>query len=92
MTNVPLEFSLSQNYPNPFNPATKITYQLPKASHVTIKVYDIIGNEIKTIVNQQAAAGEYSVDFNAYKYGSGVYFYQMQAGNFIEIKKMILMK
>lgn len=89
---LPSNFILSQNYPNPFNPATTIKYQIPKLSHVTLKVYDVLGNEINTIVNQEKPAGNYQVEFDAGKLTSGVYFYQLKAGTFIKTKKMILLR
>ena len=89
---LPGVYSLSQNYPNPFNPTTMISYSLPKTGLVTIKVYDVLGNEIETLVNKQKVAGKYSVEFNGGKLSSGVYFYRMQAGDFVETKKLVLMK
>ena len=89
---VPAEFSLSQNYPNPFNPSTKIIYSLPYKSFVKIKIYDVLGNEIATLVNAEKPAGKYSINFDASGLSSGVYFYQLSADNFIEMKKMILLK
>jgi len=85
-------FKLEQNYPNPFNPTTKISWQSPVGSWQTLKVYDILGNEISTIVNEYKPAGEYEVEFNATDLPSGVYFYQLKAGNFIKTNKMILLK
>ncbi len=89
---LPQEFLLSQNYPNPFNPGTKISFAIPSQEFVTIKVYDILGREVATLVNDYKTAGTYAVEFNAARFASGVYFYQMQAGNFIETKKMVLLK
>ena len=89
---VPTKFALYQNYPNPFNPTTKIRYQLPKESKVIIKIYDIRGAEVITLLNEEKEAGIYEVIFNARNYSSGVYFYRLQAGNFVETKKMVLMK
>jgi len=89
---IPNEYILLQNYPNPFNPSTTIRYSIPKESFVTIKVYDIIGREITTIVNERKPAGNYSFNFNASNFSSGVYFYRMQAGGFTETKKFILIK
>jgi len=83
---------LRQNYPNPFNPATKITYQLPKGSLVTLKIYDILGNEVATLVNEEQSAGRYQTTFNGSNLSSGIYFYKIQAGNFVETKKLVLMK
>jgi hypothetical protein len=89
---IPNEFSLSQNYPNPFNPSTVISYQLPVTSNVTFKVYDILGNEIATLVNEEKPAGSYKVNFNASGLSSGIYFYQLKTDSFIETRKMILIK
>ncbi|MGA7719790.1 MAG: SdrD B-like domain-containing protein [Ignavibacteriaceae bacterium] len=93
VTEVPKEFKLSQNYPNPFNPSTMINYSVAKTGLVTIKVYNILGKEITTLVNEVKSAGDYSVQFSA-KSGcaSGVYFYSMQAGNFVQTKKLVLLK
>jgi hypothetical protein len=85
-------FTLSQNYPNPFNPSTKIKYSIPHSSDVKIKVFDILGNEIATLVNEEKSAGVYEITFFAGNLSSGVYFYQLQAGEFVQTKKMILMK
>jgi len=96
--NIPLVFRLSQNYPNPFNPVTKINYDLPKDSKVKIVIYDILGREVKRLVNSELkTAGSYIVDFNASNYASGVYFYRIEAeesnGNkFVDSKKMVLLK
>jgi|WetSurMetagenome_2_1015567.scaffolds.fasta_scaffold14800_4 hypothetical protein len=89
---LPSEFNLSQNYPNPFNPNTKISWQSPVASHQTIKVYDVLGNVIATLVDEYKPAGNYDVDFDASKLSSGVYLYKLTAGNFFEAKKMILLR
>ncbi len=85
-------YKLEQNYPNPFNPSTIIKYQIPKSSFVTLKVYDILGRQVQTLVNENKIAGEYSVKFNSEKICSGVYIYQLQAGKYFETKKMILIK
>jgi len=89
---LPTNFALQQNYPNPFNPATVINYSLPRSNMVSIRVYDVIGNEIANLVNEEKPAGRYSVNFNASNLSSGVYFYRMQAGSFVETKKLILLK
>jgi len=89
---VPSEYSLSQNYPNPFNPSTSIQYALSDKQFVQLKVYNLLGNEVATLVNDEKAAGNYSVDFNASTLSSGVYFYKLQAGSFVETRKMILLK
>jgi hypothetical protein len=86
------KYSLSQNYPNPFNPVTKIQYQLPKNLMVTIKVFDILGKEIQTLVNQNQIAGTNKVYFDGSNLSSGIYFYKITAGEFTETKKMILVK
>ena len=86
------QFGLEQNYPNPFNPVTMINYQLPMNSTVTLKVYDAIGREVATLVNEVKEAGTYSVTFDGSKLSSGLYFYTIKAGNFIATKKLTLMK
>ena len=86
------EYYLEQNYPNPFNPNTTINYSIPKRYFVKIKIYDILGREIQTLVNEEEPAGHYKVNFNASKYSSGVYFYQLKTRDFISTKKMILLK
>jgi len=88
----PKEFSLEQNYPNPFNPSTRIQYQVSGVSHINLKVYDVLGNEVATLVNEEKQAGSYEVDFNASQLTSGVYFYTINAGSFVETKKMILLR
>ncbi|MEJ2617082.1 MAG: T9SS type A sorting domain-containing protein [Ignavibacteriaceae bacterium] len=85
-------FTLSQNYPNPFNPTTTINYSIPKVGFVTLKVYDILGREIVSLVNDEKQPGEYSVKFDGTGFSSGIYFYKLQAGEFISTKKFILMK
>ena len=85
-------YSLSQNYPNPFNPTTTIKYSIPKLSFVTIKIYDVLGSEVATLVNEEKPVGNYELTWNAAKLSSGVYFYQLKAGNYVETKKMILMR
>ena len=91
-SNLLSDFTLSQNYPNPFNPSTVIGYQLLVNSYVSLKVYNIIGKEVTTIVNKEQSAGKYIVEYNASEIPSGVYFYRLQAGDFVETKKMILLK
>ncbi len=85
-------FELGQNYPNPFNPSTVISYSIPQASNVTLKVYDILGNEVATLVNQFQNANSYKVNFNAASLASGVYIYKIEAGSFTMSKKMLLLK
>jgi hypothetical protein len=89
---IPENFSLSQNYPNPFNPTTTIEYTIPQAGLVTIKIYDILGREVTTLVNEEKDRGVYTINFDASQFASGLYFYRLQAGSFIETKKMILLK
>jgi hypothetical protein len=109
-SDTPTEYILSQNYPNPFNPITTINYQIPEVSFVTIKVYDVLGNEIATLVNEEKPAGSYEIEFSAtggsasggdaYNLTSGIYFYQLHAGDpssssgqdYIETKKMVIIK
>jgi hypothetical protein len=88
----PLEFTLVQNYPNPFNPSTSIKYSLAEQSPVSLKVYDILGNEVATLVNTSQGTGVYEVNFNASNLASGLYFYTLKAGNFTSTKKMMLLK
>lgn len=86
------DFVLEQNYPNPFNPATSISYSIPQNEFVTLKVYDVIGNEVATLVNTLQESGKHDVTFNASNLSSGIYFYKLTAGNSIQIKKMMLVK
>ena len=100
--NLPDGFALSQNYPNPFNPSTTINYSIPAVSFVTLKIYDVLGNEVATLVNEEKIKGNYEVKFsttggvtsggNIYNLPSGIYFYRLQAGSFVETNKMILLK
>jgi trimeric autotransporter adhesin len=90
--NVPLKFSLSQNYPNPFNPTTTIKYSLPKSGFTTLKVYDITGREVITLLNDYKEAGSYEIEFNAANLASGVYFYRLNTGNFSAVKKLLFLK
>ncbi len=89
---VPSVYSLKQNYPNPFNPTTNIQFAIPKAGFVTMKVYNLLGQEVSTLVDEYKNAGTYKVDFNASNLSSGVYFYKIDAGSYTSVKKMILMK
>ena len=88
----PNTFNLFQNYPNPFNPSTTIRFELPFSGLATLKIYDVLGNEITTLVNEDKPVGEYEIEFNGSQLSSGVYFYQLKSGNFIQTKKMILVK
>ena len=89
---IPTVYSLSQNYPNPFNPATTIEYQIPKQSLVKLTIFDLLGREITTLVNEQKGAGTYSVKFEASSLSGGVYFYKLEAGNFIQTRKLLFLK
>lgn len=90
--NIPSAFNLNQNYPNPFNPTTTMKYSIPKTSFVTIKVYDVLGKEVVTLVHEEKPEGNYQVDFLGSGLASGIYFYRMQAGEFVETKKFVLLK
>ena len=89
---LPSDYKLSQNYPNPFNPSTKIKYSVPQTSQVQVKIFDVLGNEIETLVNEEKLAGTYEITWYAESLPSGVYFYRLQVGDFVETKKMLLMK
>jgi hypothetical protein len=89
---VPLEYALDQNYPNPFNPTTTIRYAIPEDNFVSIKLYDVLGNEVITLVNEQKQAGRYEILFNASNIASGVYYYQISSGSFSQTRKLVLMK
>jgi hypothetical protein len=91
-TTVPEQFSLYQNYPNPFNPTTNIKFSIPSSNFTSLKIFDMLGKEIAVLVSEKKDAGEYTVPFNAARMPSGIYFYQLRSGNFVETKKMILMK
>jgi len=88
----PKDFALSQNYPNPFNPSTVISYQIPVSGMVNLKVYDILGNEIALLVNEEKSPGYHKVTFDASKNASGIYYYKLQTGDYISVKKMVLLK
>jgi hypothetical protein len=92
MSNLPRVFNLSQNYPNPFNPSTTIKYALPKDVNVNLKIYDLLGREVKTLVNEFKKAGYYEITFNFIDFASGVYFYRIEAGNYTNSKKMVIVK
>jgi hypothetical protein len=89
---LPQGFSLSQNYPNPFNPTTEIQFAIPAQSNVELKVFNLLGQEVATLVNTSMAPGTYTVDFNASKLASGTYLYRLKAGEFVQVNKMVLMK
>jgi photosystem II stability/assembly factor-like uncharacterized protein len=92
INNTAMRYSIFQNYPNPFNPITKIKYSIPQTSNVVIKVYDILGNEIEILVNEEKQSGNYEITWYAENLPSGIYFYQLRAGEFVETKKMVLLK
>ena len=87
-----MSYSLEQNYPNPFNPTTTIRFTISDLRFTILKVYDVLGNEVATLVNEEKPAGTYEVEFTAIDLPSGIYFYRLQASNFIKTKKMILLK
>ncbi len=95
---LPAQFELAQNYPNPFNPSTTIKYSIPRSTEyfsvqqTTLKVYDILGREVATLVNKEQKPGNYEIKFNADDLGSGIYFYRLQSGGFTQSRKMILLK
>jgi hypothetical protein len=88
----PCKYILNQNYPNPFNPSTQISFSVPKTTDVTLKVYDLLGREITILVNERKSAGTYTVNWNAVGIPTGVYFYRLTAGEFVETKKMVVIK
>jgi len=92
VNSIPKEYKLNQNYPNPFNPTTTIDFDLPKTNEVTIKIYNILGEEVATLVSEKLNAGEYKYDWDASQLASGVYMYRLQAGDYIETRKMILLR
>ncbi len=91
-SNLPHDFALSQNYPNPFNPTTTIQYQVPEGSNVKIIVYDVLGKQVAVLVNGYQDAGTYTTNFDGTNLASGIYLYRMEAGNFVKVNKMLLLK
>jgi hypothetical protein len=89
---VPAVFKLEQNYPNPFNPVTMINYQLPMVNDVELSVYDILGRKVATLVNTRQQAGHHQIEWDAGGFSSGVYYYSIRAGDFTDIRKMVLVK
>lgn len=89
---VPSEYSLSQNYPNPFNPSTRINFSVPQTGSVTLKIYNVLGTEVQTLVSEEKEKGSYEVEFNASGLSSGIYYCKMQSGNFSDTKQMVLLK
>ena len=89
---IPTVFSLSQNYPNPFNPITTIQFGIPKEVKVTLKMYDMLGAEVETLIDEVMEPGYYKFEWNASQFSSGVYFYRITAGNFVSAKKLILLR
>jgi hypothetical protein len=89
---IPSEFGLCQNFPNPFNPTTTIRFSLPKEEYTMLKVYNILGEEVKTLVSENLAAGVYNIPFDASDLASGIYIYRIKAGNFVKTSKMQLLK
>jgi hypothetical protein len=89
---IPIDFSLNQNYPNPFNPTTTIQFSLPQNSYITLEVFNTLGEGVGVLASEELSAGSYNYSWDAYNLTSGVYFYQLNAGSFVETKKMLLMK
>ena len=89
---IPDAYGLSSNYPNPFNPVTIVNYQLPEDAHVVMKLYDVVGREIRTLVNENKEAGYYRVAINASDLASGVYYYRFTTGSYVAVKKLVLTK
>ncbi|MEX0844373.1 MAG: T9SS type A sorting domain-containing protein, partial [Balneolaceae bacterium] len=89
---IPAKFALNQNYPNPFNPTTKISYDLPEASDVMIKIYDITGREVAELINTRQSAGTHNIEWNAKQFATGVYLYRITAGDFTAVRKLTLIK
>ena len=92
LDDLPTTYALKQNYPNPFNPSTMISYSLPNNTFVTLKVFDVLGNEVATLVNEEKSAGNFEVEFNASGLSSGIYFYRIQTESFVDTKKLIMLK
>ncbi len=92
IVHVPKQFMLYQNYPNPFNPSTVIKFEIPRETFVTLKIYDVLGRLVKSLVNEEKPAGDYSINFNAANFSNGVYFYRLKAGNYSQVRKMVLLK
>ena len=92
VSNMPHEYSLRQNYPTPFNPSTIIDYSIPSSQRVTLKLYNLLGQEVMTLVDQTQNSGSYKVDVNASRLSTGIYFYQLRQGNNTETKKLMLVK
>jgi hypothetical protein len=89
---LPTQFILEQNYPNPFNPVTTISWQSPVGSHQVLKVFDVLGNEVATLVDEFREAGRYEVTFDAINLASGIYFYELRAGAYFQSRKMVVLK
>jgi hypothetical protein len=89
---IPANFALYQNYPNPFNPVTKINFDIPKSSHVNLRIFDVLGREVAVLVNENMKPGKYEAEWNASQFASGVYFYEINTDDFRDVKKMILIK
>ncbi|MEJ2495041.1 MAG: T9SS type A sorting domain-containing protein, partial [Ignavibacteriaceae bacterium] len=91
-SNTPDKFYVSQNFPNPFNPSTLIEYSLAKTSFVNLTIFNVLGEKIKNLIDKEQASGIYQINFDASSLPSGIYFYRIEAGNFVEIKKMVLLR
>ena len=88
----PSVYSLKQNYPNPFNPSTTIAFDLPSAAHVRLRIFDLLGREVASLVNEERTAGRHRAEWNASKFSSGIYFYRIEAGGFVAVRKLVLLK
>jgi flagellar hook assembly protein FlgD len=88
----PSTFHLSQNYPNPFNPSTKIKFTLPKPENVKVEIYNTIGQRVETLINKHLKAGQHTLEFNGQNLSSGIYFYRIEAGEYMDFKKMVLLR
>ena len=90
--NTPGKFALSQNYPNPFNPVTKINYELPITNYVNLSIHNLLGQKVVTLINEEQNAGHHQVEWDASRFASGIYYYRLEAGDFVNVKKMIILK
>ena len=89
---LPTVYALEQNYPNPFNPSTTIEFSLPRSGHVRLKMFNMLGEVVTTLVNEELNVGTYTTQWNAADVASGIYFYRLQAGDFVDMKKLLLLK
>ena len=92
VTSLPIQFELAQNYPNPFNPSTTIRFSIPQSSNVTLKIFNTLGQEVSTLINQNMESGVHTINFDASQLNSGIYFYRLDADQFSQVRKMTLIK